>query len=122
MLRAFSGSGVAQIGLQYQDETGKRLGETILVNYVKNPFADTPLIGVPRRSPDTHTTHYIEFRGGQFIEHYAIDIRREIEGNLMGIRSEEVRFIAVVLWCGGNHPQASAELWITGLSLKEQEE
>jgi hypothetical protein len=43
MMRAFSGSGVVQIGLQYFDEASNKLGDAILVNYVKSPFADTPL-------------------------------------------------------------------------------
>ena len=118
IIRAFSGSGVAQIGLVYFDERNNKLGETILVNYVKNPFADTPLIGVPRRAPDTYTTHYIEFSGGEFNQNYRIDIRQEIESNLMAINPEDVRFIAVIIWCGANHEQAGAELWVTDISLR----
>lgn len=117
MVRAFSGSGVAQIGLQYLDKGKKKLGETILINYVKNPFADTPLIGVPRRAPDTYTRHYIEFSGDYFNQNYTIDVYQEIENNLMAINPNDVRLIAIILWCGANHPNAGAELWVTDLSL-----
>jgi hypothetical protein len=113
----FSGTGIVQIGLQYFGETGEKLGETILVNYVKNPFADTPLIGVPRRKDDTYKIHYIEFPMGKFHSEYQIDIRKEIENNLLGMDAERVRSIAVVLWCGASHSQASAELWISDISL-----
>ena len=120
MMRAFSGSGVAQIGLQYFDEASNKLGSTILVNYVKNPFADTPLIGVPRRAPDTYTTHYIEFAGGEFNQNYTIDIRQEIESNLMGINPEQIRSIAVIIWCGASHEQADAEMWVADISLNDK--
>ena len=117
MIKGFSGSGVSQIGLKYMDESGNGLGETILLNYVKNPFADTPLIGVPRRKDDSYKTHYIEFAGGKFHQDYRIDIRREIESNLLGMEPEAVRRIAVILWCGASHPQAGSELWVADVSL-----
>jgi TolB-like protein len=118
MIIGFSGTGVAQIALQFFDEGGGKLGESILVNYVKNPFADSPLIGVPRRKEDSYQTHYIEFANNTFNQEYQIDVRREIENNLLGIEPNVIRQVAVVLWCGATHPQAGAELWITDLSLK----
>jgi hypothetical protein len=118
MIIGFSGTGVAQIALQFFDEGGGKLGESILVNYVKNPFADSPLIGVPRRKEDSYQTHYIEFANNKFNQEYQIDVRREIENNLLGIEPNVIRQVAVVLWCGATHPQAGAELWITDLSLK----
>lgn len=117
-IRAFSGSGVVQIALQYFDENGDRLGESILVNYVKNPFADTPLIGVPRRQDDSYHTHFIEVSQGRFNKQYKIDIRREIAENLLGIDPDAVRNIAVVLWCGASGNQAGSELWVSDLSLR----
>jgi len=119
-IHAFSGSGAAQIGLQYFDDRNNKLGETILINYVKNPFADTPLFGVQRRSPDTYKTHYIEFNGDRFNQNYQINIRQEIESNLLGVDPESIRFIAVVIWCGANHAQAGSEFWVTDLSLKDK--
>ncbi len=116
-IKGFSGSGVAQIGLKYMGENGEGLGETILLNYVRNPFADTPLIGVPRRKDDSYKTHYIEFAGGRFHQDYRIDIRREIESNLLGIEPESVRRIAVIFWCGASDPQAASELWVADVSL-----
>jgi TolB-like protein len=117
MIKGFSGSGVSQIGLKYMDENGNGLGETILLNYVKNPFADTPLIGVPRRKDDSYKTHFVEFTSGRFHQDYRIDIRREIENNLLGMDPEAVRRIAVILWCGANHTQAGSELWVADVSL-----
>jgi TolB-like protein len=118
MVIGFSGSGVVQIALQYFGENGGKLGETVLVNYVKNPFADTPLIGVPRRKDDTYKTHYIEFPKAEFYSEYQIDIRKEIENNLLGTDAGNIRQIAVILWCGATHPQAGSELWITDIELK----
>lgn len=116
----FSGSGVAQAGLIYMDEEGNKLGETILVNYVKNPFADTPLIGVPRRDDDTYRKHFIEIPNGKYLQGYRVDVRKEIESNLMGIQPENIKKVAVVLWCGATHNQAGSELWITDICLKKR--
>lgn len=117
-IMGFSGTGIVQIGLNYLDEEDRVLGRTVLVNYVKNPFADTALIGVPRRAGDTYKTHYIEFARGSFQKDYRIDIRKEIEGNLLGADIEALRKIAIVLWCGASGSQAGAELWITDISLR----
>jgi TolB-like protein len=116
----FSGSGVVQVGLIYSDDNGNKLGETVLVNYVKNPFADTPLIGVPRRDGDTYSKHFIEIPKGQYKQNYQIDIRKELENNLMGITPDAVNQIAVVLWCGATHGQAGSELWITDIKLSKR--
>lgn len=116
----FSGSGVVQIGLIYSDDKGDKLGETILVNYVKNPFADTPLIGVPRRESDVYKKHFIEISKGQYKQNYQIDIRKEIENNLMGVAPDAVNQVAVVLWCGATHSQAGSELWITDIKLSKR--
>ena len=119
-MKAFSGSGVVQIGMVYLDYQGNKLGQTILVNYVKNPFADTPLIGVPRRASDTYKVHYVEISSGSFKQNYQIDIRNEIENNLMGVDPDAVRSIVVVLWCGATYAQAGSELVVTDLSLRRK--
>jgi TolB-like protein len=119
MISGFSGSGVVQIGLVYLDESGNKLGETILVNYVKNPFADTPLIGVPRRADDSYKTHFVDIEKGRFYKDYQINLKKEIEDNIMGLNAADIRQIAVILWCGATHSQAGSELWITDISLKK---
>ncbi len=116
-IRAFSGSGVAQFGMVFLDRKGEKIGQTIVLNYVKNPFADTPLIGVPRRASDTYTTHYIEVENNKLYTNYRIDIRREIESNLLGVDPDSIEEIGVVIWCGANHGDAAAELWITDICL-----
>jgi TolB-like protein len=118
MMKAFSGTGVVQVALQYFDQKGYKVGQTVLLNYVKNPFADTPLIGVPRRQRDTYKTHYIELPGDKLHHDYQLDVRMEIEDNLLGIDSDSIEEIAVIFWCGANHSQAGAELWITDVALR----
>ena len=120
MMSGFSGSGVVQIGLVYLDEGGNKLGETLLVNYVKNPFADTPLIGVPRRTDDGYKTHFVDIEKGRFYKDYQINLKKEIEDNLMGLNSTDIRQIAVILWCGATHSQAGSELWVTDITLTKR--
>lgn len=117
-IMGFSGTGIVQIGLNFLDEDDRILGRTVLVNYVKNPFEDTALIGVPRRAGDTYKTHYIEFAKGTFLKNYRIDIRKEIEGNLLGADIEALRKVAIVIWCGASGSRAGSELWITDVSLR----
>ena len=117
-IKAFSGTGVVQIALQYLDRKGSKIGQTVLLNYVKNPFADTPLIGVPRRTADTYKCRYIKFSGDRLYHDYKIDVRQEIEDNLLGVDPDSIEEIAVLLWCGATHSQARSQLWVTDIALK----
>lgn len=117
MIIGFTGTGIVQIALQYIDTYDHILGQTILFNYVKNPFADTPLLGVPRRKSDSYKEHFITFNKGQFYQNHRLDVRREIEDNLLGIDANSLRKIVIVIWCGATHRQAGSELWITDISL-----
>ena len=114
----FSGTGIAQIGLRFFDEEGNRLGETVLVNHVKNPFADTPLIGVPRFKDNTYQANFIEFSNDQLYQNHRIDIRQQVESKLLGVDPESIRKVAVIIWCGATHRQAGTELWITDITLQ----
>jgi len=55
---------------------------------------------------------------GRLYKDLEIDIRREIEENLAGVAAEQVRTVAIVLYCGGTDPDAGAELWVSDLSLR----
>jgi|GEM_PF-2487523 len=114
----FSGTGIATVMLQYLDKDGKVLGITSFYNYVKNPLAETPLVGVPRRGNGGNDVHYIDVEKERLYKDYELDIRREIEENLIGVVAEQVRTIDVVLYCGASDDGAGAELWATDLSLR----
>lgn len=114
----FSGTGIATVMLQYLDENGRVLGITSFYNYVQNPLAGTPLVGVPRRGNGGNDVHYIDVEKEHLYKDYEIDIRREIEENLVGVVAEQVRTVAIVLYCGATDDGAGAELWVTDLSLR----
>jgi len=114
---AFSGTGMTRITLQYMDERENVLGWTSLVNYVKNPFADSPLAGVPRLEGDTNKSHNIVFNNGIVYRDYKIDIQKELEDNLISVNAKKIKKIAVVIWCTATHKQASTDLWISDISL-----
>jgi len=116
-LKGFSGTGVVQIGIEYLDKQSRSLGRTVILSYVRNPFADLPLPGVPRREPDSYICHYIEVESGKFFKDYKINLKDEIEQNLLGIKSELVKEIAIAIWCGANHNQAGAILWVADVML-----
>jgi hypothetical protein len=114
----FSGTGIATVMLQYLDADGRVLGITSFYNHVQNPFANTPLVGVPRRGNGGNDVHYIDVERERLYKDYEIDIRREIEENLLGVVAEQVRTVAIVLYCGATDPGAGAELLATDLSLR----
>lgn len=114
----FSGTGIATVMVQYLDERGKVLGITSFYSYVKNPFDNTPLAGVPRRGNGGNTVHYIDVERERLYKDYELDVRREIEENLLGVAAEQVRTISIVLYCGATDHAAGAELWATDLSLR----
>ena len=117
-LKAFSGTGVVQIALQYLDRKGAKVGQSVLLNYVKNPFADTALIGVPRRRGNTYKSRYMEFSSDKLYHNYRMDVRQEIEDNLLGVDLNSIEEIAVIFWCGATHSQAGSQLWVTDIGLR----
>jgi hypothetical protein len=113
-----SGTGIATVMLQYLDADGRFLGMTSFYSYVQNPFANTPLVGVPRRGNGGNNVHYIDVEKERLYKDYEIDIRREIEENLLGVVPDQVRTIAIALYCGATDNGAGAELWVSDLSLR----
>ncbi|MBI5847167.1 MAG: hypothetical protein HZB31_04335 [Nitrospirae bacterium] len=120
MIMGFTGTGIAQIGLFYLDAEGNALGETVLLNYQKNPFADTGLIGVPKREGDSYKKHYIEINDQKFRQDFRFQLKSEIEDHLHGMDMALVKKIAILIWCGANHHQAGSELWIADIGLRKQ--
>lgn len=114
----FSGTGIATVMLQYLDGDGRFLGMTSFYSYVQNPFANTPLVGVPRRGNGGNDVHYIDMENARLYKDFELDIRREIEENLLGVIPDQVRTIAIALYCGATDDGAGAELWASDLSLR----
>jgi hypothetical protein len=117
-MMGFSGTGIATVMLQYLDEDGRVLGITSFYNYVKNPLANTPLVGVPRRGNGGNQVHYIDVEKERLYKDYELDIRREIEENLVSVAAEQVRTVSIVLYCGATGEGAGADLWVTDLHLR----
>ncbi|MFL5540602.1 MAG: CHAT domain-containing protein [Longimicrobiaceae bacterium] len=114
----FSGTGIATVMLQYLDEDGRFLGMTSFYSYVENPLANTPLVGVPRRGNGGNNVHYVDVEKERLYKDYELDIRREIEENLLGVVADQVRTIGIALYCGATDDGAGAELWVSDLSLR----
>jgi hypothetical protein len=91
---------------------------TNLYSYVQNPLANTPLVGVPRRGNGGNNVHYIDVEKERLYKDYELDIRREIEENLLGVVPHQVRTIVIALYCGATDDGAGAELWVSDLSLR----
>lgn len=118
LIIGFSGTGFATIALHYIDARGNTIGKTSLVNYVKNPFADTPLIGVPRGPKDSNNNHFIKVKDDQFYMNYRINVEEEILNNLAALRYDQIHKIAVVIYAGANDRNAGCEVFVTDVSLK----
>lgn len=116
----FSGTGVSQIALRYFDATDNLLGETIIYNYVKNGFAGGNLLGAPERVKETNALHFIDVESDKLYKNFKIDIRQEIEDNLVMIRPEQVKKISIFLSCAATDTQAKSELTVADLILSER--
>lgn len=114
----FSGTGIATVMLQYLDGDGRLLGMTSFYSYVQNPLANTPLVGVPRRGNGGNNVHYIDMEKERLYKDYELDIRREIEENVLGVVPDQVRTIVIALYCGATDTGAGAELWVSDLSVR----
>jgi hypothetical protein len=114
----FSGTGIATVMVQYLDGDGRLLGMTSFYGYVPNLLAGTPLVGVPRRGNGGNNVHYIDVEKERLYKDYELDIRREIEENLVDVVPDQVRTIAIALYCGATDEGAGAELWASDLSLR----
>jgi hypothetical protein len=114
----FSGTGIATVMLQYLDGDGRFLGMSSFYSYVQNPLANTPLVGVPRRGNGGNNVHYMDVEKERLYKDYELDIRREIEENLLGVVPDQVRTIVIALYCGATDNGAGAELWVSDLSLR----
>lgn len=113
-----SGTGIATVMLQYLDADGRFLGMTSFYGYVQNPFANTPLVGVPRRGNGGNNVHYIDVEKERLYKDFELDIRREIEENVLGVVPDQVRTIVIALYCGATDRGAGAELWASDLSVR----
>ena len=114
----FSGTGTARVTLQYMDANGDVLGITSLNSYVANPLASTPLVGVPRRGNGGNAVHYVDVEKNRLYKDFELDVRREVEENLLAVVPGQIRTIAIALYCGANDDGAGAELWASDLSLR----
>ena len=50
----------------------------------------------------------------------AIDIKKEINNNLLGIDPEEIRFIQIAFVAGSTDRNAGADLYISEIELKQK--
>jgi hypothetical protein len=113
----FSGTGIAGISIVLFDEQGKQLGLLWAGNYVKNPFADTPLLGVPRGPSDTHISAFYTLPKGQTVKD-RINLTKIIRDRLGGIDVDLISKVAVVLSVGATDSRAGSEAWIDNLYLE----
>ena len=89
----FSGSGYAMIGIIYLDAEEEMLGITRIINFNESLFAGTAFVGAPDKLSDTNTIHNLTIESNKVYKTFSIDIKKEINNNLLGIDPEEIRFI-----------------------------
>ena len=117
LMWGFSGTGYAIIGLGYIDINGESLGFTRIMNVNESIFAGTGFVGVPDSISDTNTEHNIMINSGELYSKFSLDLKKEIESNLLGIDSSKIAFIDIVLIVGSNDKDAGASLLISDIVL-----
>lgn len=118
LIYGFSGSGYAMIVLDYLDGAGESLGFTRILNVNENLFAGTAFVGAPDKISDTNSMHNILIESDKVYKNYKLNIRKEVNENLLGINSDDIRSIKVVLIVGSTDKNASGTLTVSDLTLK----
>lgn len=118
LIYGFSGSGYAIIALDYLDEAGESLGFTRILNVNENFFAGTAFVGAPDKISDTNYMHNIQIESDKVYKYYQLNISKEVNENLLGINSTDIRSINVVLIVGSTDKNASGTLTVSDLTLK----
>lgn len=118
LIFGFSGTGYSAIVLDYYDLFNNHLGFTALSTLNENPFAGGPAVGAPEKIKDTNTSHYIKIDSDRVNKNYSINLANEINENLLGINSNDIRSIGITLIAGSNDKDAEATLTVSDLVLK----
>ena len=87
------------------------------MNINESIFAGTAFIGAPESISDTNNQHNIMIESGKLYSHYSLNVKQEIESNLLGIDPSEVAYIEIVLIVGSNDKDAGASLKISDIVL-----
>jgi len=118
LIYGFSGSGYALIVIDYLDAAGESLGFTRILNVNENLFAGSAFIGAPEKISDTNYMHNIQVESDKVYKNYELNISKEVNENLLGINSSDIRSIKIVLIVGSNDKNASGTLTVSDLVLK----
>lgn len=120
LIMGFSGSGYAMIGIIYLDAEEEMLGVTRIINFNESLFAGTAFVGAPDKLSDTNTVHNLTIESNEVYKTFSIDIKKEINNNLLGINSEEIRFIQIAFVAGSTDRNAGADLYVSEIELKQK--
>ncbi|HNT67486.1 MAG TPA: FlgO family outer membrane protein [bacterium] len=118
MFIGFSGTGTAFISIYYLNAKGQAIGATHLFNSVRNLFADTPLVGVPRGPEDSNRIHNISIPSEKLYQNYRLDIDEEISNNLLAVQKKDIGKIRVSFGVMANDRRAGCEMILARMSLK----
>lgn len=110
------GNSQSDIWLVYSDGQGNELGKTVISNLPGTAFTDTPLIGAPQTPKDTNQVHYFYMKNDTLIKDYKINIKQEIDENLLGIQSSQVVKIQIIV-ATGTSSSFYSELIVTDIML-----
>lgn len=119
LIMGFSGTGYALIGIIYLDAEEEMLGATRIINFNENLFAGTAFLGAPEELKDTNTFHNIQIESEEVYKYYTIDIKKEVNNNLLGIDPEKIQYIQIAFAAGSNDKDAGADLYISEIELKQ---
>lgn len=120
LIMGFSGTGYALIGIIYLDAEEEMLGATRIINFNENLFAGTAFVGAPDKLKDTNSIHNIPIESEEVYKYFTIDIKKEVNNNLLGIDPEQIKFIQIAFAAGSNDEDAGADLYISEIELTQK--
>jgi len=109
----------AGIIIAYLDKDDNVLGGTIITNLdLSNVFlADTSFVGALHTPQDTNTRHILFVNSGEMYRDYTINLKQELEENLLGIPENLVKKVEISIVATANGPGVTASLTATDFKL-----
>ncbi len=107
-------AGVATLEVRYLDKQHQFLGRTVYYHSKANPFSFMP--GAPKPPRDKSREHFIALPSQRW-QRLRLPVEQEIIDYLPGVAAQKVRYIKILLYCGGGDSRSGAELIASDLEL-----
>lgn len=117
MMIGFSGTGLASISIALLDNAQQSVGTIFIGTYVRNPFENTGLSGVPQGPQNSGSSLFIKIPS-EVTHNQRYDLTKLIRDRLPLVDTKRIAFADVKISLGATDARAGAEAWVRKLVLE----